>query len=206
MDALKHITDKYNLDITKPSPIEIPNVGRAELASLFAELGHGVGAEIGVFKGVYSEIICRANPTVELYCVDMWKNYDDFYIPDMENAEQTARDRLKDYNVHYLHTDSVTASMQIEDGSLDFVYIDGNHEWLYVAQDLYYWSRKVRKGGIVAGHDYKKLKHPYQNMHVVSVVNGFTDAYKIRPWFIFGTRAKVPGQIRDTTRSWMWVK
>jgi hypothetical protein len=32
-----------------------------------------------------------------------------------------------------------------EDDSLDFVYIDGNHEFPYVAEDLFHWSKKVRK-------------------------------------------------------------
>lgn len=36
---------------------------------------------------------------------------------------------------------------EIEDGSLDFVFIDGNHSFEAVREDLMHWSRKVRPGG-----------------------------------------------------------
>jgi hypothetical protein len=205
MDTLDFILNKFNLS-SRRSPIEIPNYGRFQLVNLFAELGFKIGAEVGVFKGIYSEAICKANPTVTLYLVDVWKNYDDFYIGGMEDAKAEALRRLAGYNTHVLHMTSIEAAAQIPDESLDFVYIDGNHDWLHAAQDLYYWSKKVRVGGIVSGHDYKKLRRPSQNMHVTSVVNGFTDAYMIKPWFLLGTRAKTPGLIRDRNRSFMWVK
>lgn len=206
MDTLNIIAKRYNIRLRQKSPIEIPNVGRNQLAELFNVLGFKVGAEIGVYKGEYSEILCKTNPGVELYCIDSWVNYDGFHLRDMDTAKQEAEERLKPYNVHILHMTSSAAAKQIPDGSLDFVYIDGNHEFVYVCQDLHYWNKKVRPGGIVAGHDYFKLVKPSSNMHVISAVNGFTDAYKIRPWFILGTKAIVPGQIRDDHRSWMWVR
>jgi hypothetical protein len=206
MDTLDFIYNKFNLSRRARSPIEIPNYGRFQLVHLFKELGFKVGAEIGVFKGEYAEAICKANPTVTLYLVDVWMNYADFHINGMEGAKEQALKRLEPYDTHVLHMDSIEAAKQIQDESLDFVYIDGNHDWLHVAQDLYYWHRKVRTGGIIAGHDYKKLRLPSQNMHATSAVNGFTDAYQIKPWFLLGTRAKTPGLIRDKSRSFMWVK
>jgi predicted O-methyltransferase YrrM len=206
MDTLDYILNKFKLSRRARSPIEIPNYGRFQLVNLFAELGFKIGAEIGVFRGQYAEAICKANPTVELYLVDSWQNYDDFYIRGMEGAKAEALQRLEGYNTHVMHMTSEEAMKQIPDESLDFVYIDGNHEWLYVAQDLYWWSKKVRTGGIIAGHDFKKLRSPHSNMHASSVVWGFTDAYQIKPWFLLGTRAKTPGLIRDKSRTYMWVK
>lgn len=40
------------------------------------------------------------------------------------------------------------------DESLDYVYIDGNHAYDYVKLDLETWYPKLKKGGILAGHDY----------------------------------------------------
>lgn len=40
---------------------------------------------------------------------------------------------------------------------IDFVYIDGNHESEYVQRDIDLWSPKVKKGGIIAGHDLYSL-------------------------------------------------
>ena len=68
------------------------------------------------------------------------------------------------------------------DGSLDFVYIDGHHGFKYVAEDIWEWHKKVKKGGIVAGHDYftlnKDPRHPYCN-HVKEVVDAYVKAFRI---------------------------
>ena len=46
------------------------------------------------------------------------------------------------------------AVKDIEDSSLDFVHIDGDHSYDFVMQDIILWGRKVRIGGIISGHDY----------------------------------------------------
>ena len=38
--------------------------------------------------------------------------------------------------------------------SVDFVYIDANHSYTYVRDDIQTWLPKVKKGGIIGGHDY----------------------------------------------------
>lgn len=205
MDAREFIAQRFGLDLSQPSPIEIPNTGRCQhLAPLFHDLGFKIGAEIGVFEGKYSECICKANPGVELYCVDSWLNYDDFFIGGMEEAEQKAKERLKNYNCHFLHMTSVEALSHVP--ALDFVYIDGNHEFPYVAMDVAFWSKKVKTGGIVSGHDYSRGRRPRSKMHVPYVLLGYVEAYNISPLFILGREAKITGERRDTRRSWMWVK
>jgi hypothetical protein len=41
-----------------------------------------------------------------------------------------------------------------DDGSLDAVYLDGNHNKHSVVKDLKNWIPKIKKGGTVSGHDY----------------------------------------------------
>merc|ERR1712217_308009 len=53
----------------------------------------------------------------------------------------------------FLEMDSVEAADEFEDHSLDFVYIDAEHNDR-VALDLKAWEPKLRKGGILAGHDF----------------------------------------------------
>jgi hypothetical protein len=206
MDTLKYILDKYKIIPQKPYPNEIPNMGRVELTHLYHELGFKIGAEIGVFEGRFSEYVCKSNPGVELYCVDSWINYDDYLINGMDLAEQKARERLKTFNCHFLHMTSMEALKEIPDLSLDFVYIDGNHEFPYVAMDVAFWSKKVRSGGLVSGHDFSKGHRAKSNMHVPCALWGYTDAYKIKPWFVLGTRERKENELRDMHRSWMWVK
>jgi predicted O-methyltransferase YrrM len=44
---------------------------------------------------------------------------------------------------------------QFEDESLDVVFIDLTHTYESVKQDIELWLPKVKKGGILAGHDYE---------------------------------------------------
>lgn len=56
--------------------------------------------------------------------------------------------------VNLLRCRSVQAAEMFEDGSLFFVFVDGSHHYLDVAADLSAWERKIRTGGIFAGHDH----------------------------------------------------
>jgi hypothetical protein len=49
---------------------------------------------------------------------------------------------------------SVKAAEQVPDGSLDWVFIDANHSYRSVLEDLDAWAPKVKSGGLISGHDY----------------------------------------------------
>lgn len=210
MDTLAYIAEKFSLDFTKRSPIEIRNTNRVTLAKLFYELNFKTGTEVGTEGGVYAEIICSNNPGVNLTCVDAWAVYPGYR--DHINQERLshhygeAKNRLSKYSVTMLQKYSMDAVKDFTDGSLDFVYIDANHEWPYVTQDIYYWSSKVRPGGIVSGHDYYISTKRDSKCHVKGAVNGYTYSFRINPWFILGINERIPGELRDTSRSWFWVK
>lgn len=193
-------------------PIEIPDFGRDQLASLFSELGFTSGAEIGVEQGEYSEVLLSKNPKLFLYLIDSWKAYrgyrDHTRQEKLDKFYQTTQQRLNPYlnRIKIFKGFSMDVVEGFNDNSLDFVYIDANHDFLHVAEDIHYWSKKVRPGGIVAGHDYVKRKNEAAHVHVRQVLNGYTDAYNIRPWFVLGREEKVEGEIRDMPRSWMFVK
>ena len=53
-----------------------------------------------------------------------------------------------------LRMTSLEACVKFRDDSLDFVYIDGDHGFEMCYQDIVAWWYKVRKGGILAGHDF----------------------------------------------------
>src|SRR3989344_1778672 len=72
MNTLSYIVDKYDLNIGRQYILEIPNIGRNNLAELFAELKFKKGAEIGVALGEYSEILCKVNPNLHLFSIDPW--------------------------------------------------------------------------------------------------------------------------------------
>ena len=218
MNTYEYILKKYNIDPSEQSFIEIPNVGRNNLAELFAELQFTKGAEIGVDIGLYSEILCKANPNLHLYSIDPWKfsAYDAGVIPSdiailpnqegFDKACNQARKRLVPYNCTIVRKDSLMAAKDFADNSLDFVYIDANHDFVNVANDLHTWKKKVRLGGILSGHDYENFNYKKQN-HVKQVVQTYMQSYNMLPCFILGsTRGRERGEFRDRIRSWFWVK
>lgn len=194
------------------SPLEIPNVDRwHSLTQLFCDLGFTVGAEIGTERGIFAKRICVSNPGVKLYCIDPWTAYkgyrehvsqsklDDFY------AE--AATRLAPYDCELVRKFSVDAAKDFADESLDFVYIDSNHRLLDVVQDLYTWVPKVRKDGIVAGHDFLRRNNRLRyQCHVVEAVHAYTECHMIDPYFILGRKEAIEGELRESVRSFFWVK
>lgn len=154
---------------------------RQDLPELFNELGYKTGAEIGVQRGHFSRALCDGIPGLKLICVDPWCAYGRSVTE--HRAEQRlaeATDRLMNCDATFMRMTSMEAVKQIPDYSLDFVYIDGLHEFDPVMMDLISWVPKVRSGGIVAGHDYL---HYFQG-GVVEAVNAYTRAHHITQWYI----------------------
>src|SRR3989344_643091 len=211
MNTLDYILKKFNISYNDktPMPIEIPNFGRNQLEELFHELGLTAGTEIGVEQGEYSEILCHANPNLKLYAIDAWKAYrryrDHTRQPKLDSFYESTKARLAPYNCEIIRKFSLDAVRDFADHSLDFVYIDANHDFQNTTNDILEWSRKVKADGIIAGHDYYKQRHA-STYHVWYVTNSITDAYRIKPWFVLGSKAVLKDQIRDKPRSWMWVK
>lgn len=132
---------------------------RTELAKHFAELGFKKGAEIGVFKGYYSQVLCENIPSLKLYCIDLV-------------IQKLTKDKLSPFNCELIEKSSMDAVKDFEDESLDFVFIDANHYYENVKNDIEEWTKKVRKGGIVSGHDYYVFKYS-KNDGVIKAVDEY---------------------------------
>lgn len=179
-------------------PAQIPDCSRDDLPQFFVDMGFTVGAEIGVAKGAFSVKLAQAG--LKLYSIDPWANEAHF---------GHAKRLLSPYpNCVMIRKTSMEAVEDFADGSLDFVYIDANHEFRYVAEDLVEWSNKVRSGGVISGHDYMYTRptKPEGICHVIYVLNAYTQAYGIDNSFILGRKFAPPGEKRDRWRSWMFIK
>jgi hypothetical protein len=93
---------------------------------------------------------------------------------------QECVDNLSNFNVTIIRKTSMEAVKEIGLDSLDFVYIDGDHSFDFIMEDIIYWSRRIRSGGIVACHDY----HHGHNVEVVFAVDAYTKAHHIDPWYV----------------------
>lgn len=122
---------------------------RIKLIEHFRDLGFKKGAEIGVFDGRFSEVICETIPGVDLLSIDSWE------VGRIFPKKKIAVEKLSRFEGStIIHDTSLNAAKDIEDGSLDFVFIDGEHSYKSVDEDIKAWTPKVRIGGIVSGHDY----------------------------------------------------
>lgn len=116
-----------------------------------AMLLDGIGVEVGVQRGIFSECILRRSKLRVLYSVDTWATK---IAGEKEYLE--ARQRLEQFGTRsvMLRTTSLEAAKSFVVNTLDFVYIDADHSYESVRDDMAAWWPKVRGGGILAGHDY----------------------------------------------------
>lgn len=125
----------------------------------------GKGVEIGVQIGKFSELILRQSSLSVLYSVDPWHNFsEEEYSNDAANVSQQKQDENYQLTVNRLSSfgdrsviirkTSKDFSYTVEDNELDFIFIDGNHGYEYVKEDLNLWWPKVRAGGLFSGDDY----------------------------------------------------
>ena len=176
---------------------------RIELAKHFAKLGFTHGAEIGVADGRYSEILCQEIPNLQkLYLVDPYAHYGNNWRSDdyQQKAYDKARERVYKYFApEFLVATSLEVSRKIMDESLDFVFIDGAHDFDNVIIDIILWSKKVKKGGIVSGHDY----YNFNSGGVIAAVNAYCEAHKID---LNLTLKDTSGHKDDICPCWWFVK
>lgn len=122
----------------------------------------GTAVEIGTHRGVFALTLRRTWRGKVLFCVDPWINGydpdDPASLGDRDTDKQLALRRLRpwisDSKCELLHMTSKQAATQFSNGSVDFVYIDAVHKYESVFEDLGLWWPKVKKGGILAGHDF----------------------------------------------------
>jgi cephalosporin hydroxylase len=137
--------DVNRIDLLKEIGLEFPN---------------GKGAEIGTFKGEFAKEILQ-NWSGTLYMVDVWRPLGEEYLDSSNHAVHSAAysetmDSISGYEdrgIMIRATSEVAADM-FDRESLDFVYIDANHAYDFVVQDIKLWYPKVKSGGYLCGHDY----------------------------------------------------
>lgn len=145
-------------------------------SSILSRLPEGplVGAEIGVFAGdLSSRLLSRGNLT--LYMVDSWKGADnsdygegsdDFHATLTQEQQNNCMARTVEVTqfagerAKIVALSSPDAAEVIEDGSLDFVFIDADHSYDGCQRDIALWYPKLKPNGLFSGHDYDHPEFP----------------------------------------------
>ena len=125
------------------------------LAAMINQNKYKIGAEVGAATGNTTKHLLMNCPELEqLFIIDDWRP-----IPE---SKQWKRKNLKelflqkiggDEKITILEGLSWEKAILVPDGQLDFAFIDASHDKESVLKDLKAWSPKIRKGGMLCGHD-----------------------------------------------------
>lgn len=148
------------------------------------------GLEIGVDEGDFSAQILEVAEPRQLHLMDPWEHHNDETYKDScyGGLERGQREMDEKYDkvlgrfqkeivsgkvvVHRVYSDMVD---ELKDSSLDWVYIDANHQYEFVAADLERCRRKVKGGGFILGDDYGI--NGWFNSGVTKAVDEFVSGY-----------------------------
>ena len=162
----------------------------------------GCGVEIGVKTGAYSDVLLKVWRGKRLISIDPWledapQNYvDRANVPQSQQNEfyEMTKRRLAVYGERSViwRKTSAEGAKEIEDHTLDFVYIDARHDYDSVLEDLHLWYDKVRPGGFIAGHDYADGVFDQGVFGVKSAVDEFFGALNLK---VYSTEGKYPVEV-----------
>jgi len=150
-----------------------------------------------------------------MYAIDPWRAFKGQGRTQNRQERQdflyghTKRVLTKYPNCKIIRKTSMEAVEDFKNDSLDFVYIDGNHTFHYIAQDMYKWYGKIKRGGILCGHDYFCTPPEATNIvcQVGAIVDAFVKAFNIKNFYIFGRSKPFEEEKRyDKFLSWMIIK
>lgn len=149
--------------------------------------------EIGSYCGSGTKIILDIFKQSKVNCVDPWEKYiEDCSVYDIDKQELELREAEGIFDEIILHHNNVFKNKKtsseyvktIQNESIDFVYIDGNHQYSSVKEDIINWIPKIKLGGVLCGHDYCWN----------SVSSAINDTLKDKPDMVF------------TDSSWLYFK
>lgn len=103
-------------------------------------------------------------------------------------VQERFQDQIETGTIEMIRSNSIDALRTIENGSLDWVYIDGDHNYEFVSKDLETSWDKIRCGGFISGDDYR-LEGWWHN-GVTKAVNEFLAKHSnsIEQTFFLGTQ------------------
>lgn len=144
-----------------------------------------IGAEIGVFTGMFSECILQIVRPKKLYLVDIWTEmgeyfgdwgiYTDHGRLKTEDAKSATRIRVQGYQggtVEIIESDCCKWINSLDDHSLDWVYLDTSHTYDDTLKELRAVASKIRPSGVIIGDDWQReASHPHGGVRLA--VNDF---------------------------------
>lgn len=141
-------------------------------------------AEIGTYRGINADNMLKYLNINEIYLIDPYQSYNEYTDPINDSIDDKTFNEAKWRTSHsadkitWIREPSNTAYNKIPD-KLDYIYIDGNHLYNYVIEDIDLYYPKVRSGGVIGGHDV------FLSDVIDAVEDSFDEYYCVFPdWWI----------------------
>lgn len=152
------------------------------LSELIRKRGWTAGAELGILNGATFFHLLDHHPDLHLTGVDLWQwgdgpqrspdGYRSYRRYPLDKFRDAVEAKARDYGnrATVIQDDTANAAQYVDDASLDFVFIDADHREEYVRRDIEAWRPKIRKGGMLLGHD---IGEPGVKRAVESLCSGY---------------------------------
>jgi predicted O-methyltransferase YrrM len=143
------------------------------LLDLIDELPTGLTMlEIGCYAGESTELFLKSGKVKKLYAVDIWT--DPLGVFSSMNPSHNFKEVEESFDKKVSGFDVIKYKKSIQEisthdpnvSNLDFIYVDANHDYEYVLEDIKTSLTLLKKGGIISGHDYNP-----QTPGVIKAVN-----------------------------------
>jgi len=167
--------ETYNAQLKAPLECFLPVLqDRQQFGKFLEKNGYKIAIEVGVFKGTFAAELLKTWPSFEKYYgIDPYifqKNYkeltnlaeeqqDGVYNEALTLLTSIGGDRVK-----LIRKSAIEGVKEFKDNSIDFIYLDGRHDYCAVREELDAYYPILKCNGIMAGHDF-----------VDSLVNSVTD-------------------------------
>lgn len=150
-----------------------------------------VGAEVGVAIGTNALRTLKCMPNLRLlYLIDPYKHYPEwtstraknrrFWPEDLETIKCDAEKLLSPFKNRIRWIFKFFEECSQEDiEPLDFIYIDGNHDYDFVFKDIGVARKLVKKGGVVSGHDFRPMSFSQDSIEVCRAVTDYCRKHDI---------------------------
>jgi predicted O-methyltransferase YrrM len=129
---------------------------------LYAIISHAKGkvVEIGSWKGRSTSVFCFGSEKkdIDLYCVDTWKGSEEHKDIDTSNLLNEFKNNLQRFNfldrINIQQGPSIEIAKMHDNESCDLIFVDAAHDYENVKADILSWYPKLKRGGVMLGHDY----------------------------------------------------
>ena len=133
------------------------------LGTMVAQMDNPKVLEIGCDIGDTTQFLLDSNPKLNLIGVDPYENYTDWngnLLHDRNECYNRFMNRTNPYKDRFvlIRDYSDNAASMLLDNHFDLIFIDGLHTYEQLTKDCANYYRKLKTGGVFAGHDYNAIE------------------------------------------------